>query len=100
MLTTTFLLILIIFTYSVVGMSIFDDVPFGENINKDANFKSFYLSMITLVRCCTKDNWSGLMHDCYASKGVISTFYYISYMVFNADILVNVFVAVIFENFE
>jgi hypothetical protein len=65
MVTTAFLLILILFTYSIVGMSILDDVEFGDNINKDSNFKSFYLSMISLVRCCTRDNWSGYMHDSY-----------------------------------
>jgi hypothetical protein len=40
------------------------------------------------------------MHDSYQSKGGIAIFFFISFMVFNADILVNVFVAVIYENFE
>jgi hypothetical protein len=52
-----------------------------------------------LFRCITKENWTGIMHDCYASKGIIAIFFFISFMVFNSDILVNVFVAVIFENF-
>jgi hypothetical protein len=56
--------------------------------------------MISLVRCCTRDNWTGYMHDSYQSKGGIAIFFFISFMVFNADILVNVFVAVIYENFE
>jgi len=65
MVTTAFLLILVLFTYSVIGMSILDDVQYGDNINENSNFKSFYLSMISLIRACTRDNWNGYMHDCY-----------------------------------
>jgi hypothetical protein len=42
MITTVILLLLVIFTYSIIGMSIFDDVEYGDNIHKDANFKCFY----------------------------------------------------------
>lgn len=56
--------------------------------------------MVSLVRSSTRENWAGYMHDCYKSKGIVAIFFFVSFMIFNADILVNVFVAVIYENFE
>lgn len=59
------LLILIFFTFSVVGMSLFSEQEYGNNYNDDANFKSFYISMMLVFRMSTGDSWNDLMHDCY-----------------------------------
>jgi len=66
-LTTASLLTLILFTFTVAGMSLFGDIDITstEFITKDANFSSFYLSMMTLWRACTGESWNGLMHDCF-----------------------------------
>jgi len=63
--TTSLLLLLILFTFTVAGMSLFGEIEFGDHINEDANFTSFYLSMITLWRACTGESWNGIMHECY-----------------------------------
>jgi hypothetical protein len=57
------LLILIFFTFSVVGMSLFSEQKYGNNYNDDANFKSFYISMMLVFRMATGDSWNDLMHD-------------------------------------
>jgi hypothetical protein len=58
------LLCLIFFTFSVAGMTLFGDMEEGEFINAEANFKTFFLSMMTLIRAATGESWNGLMHDC------------------------------------
>ena len=47
-LNTAALLMLIFFTFSVAGMSLFGKVPAGEFIGEDVSFTSFYLAMKTL----------------------------------------------------
>lgn len=63
-LTTASLLCLILFTFTVAGMNLFSNVAEGEYINKNANFKTFYLAMSTLWRACTGENWNGVMREC------------------------------------
>jgi len=63
-LQTTSLLMLILFTFTVAGMNLFGNIPDGEFINKNANFRSFYIAMMTLWRACTGESWNGIMHDC------------------------------------
>ena len=62
---TAALLSLILFTFGVAGMSLFGTVPEDEFINENVNFKTFYLSMMTLSRASTGESWNGIMHECY-----------------------------------
>ena len=59
------LLSLIFFTFSVAGMDLFANVPDGNNITVDANFRTFYKAFLTLIRCSTGENWNPIMGDCY-----------------------------------
>ncbi len=45
----------------------FGDLEKEVEINADANFKTFYIAFITLIRGATGESWNGLMHDCYES---------------------------------
>jgi hypothetical protein len=54
---------LIIFTFTVAGMDLFGDVKYGQFINHDANFRTFYTGMMLLVRSSTGESWNGVMHD-------------------------------------
>jgi hypothetical protein len=58
------LLMLIFFTFSIAGMGLFGNVPDGDFIDKNVNFRSFYISMMTLFRASTGESWNGIMHDC------------------------------------
>jgi hypothetical protein len=48
----------------------------------------------------TGENWNGIMHDCYASVGAVAVVYWISFQIVNRYIFLNVFIAVVYENFN
>ena len=68
-LNTAGLLSLILFTFSVAGMSLFGPIKITQDgfINKNVNFRGFYDSMLTLWRAATGESWNGIMHACYNS---------------------------------
>lgn len=76
---TAALLTLILFTFSVAGMSLFGGVPDGEFIDHNVNFKSFYIAMMTLFRASTGESWNGIMHDCQKSEGLIAVFFWTAF---------------------
>ena len=57
------LLILIWFTFSVAGMNLFSRADFYEEYSENANFTSFYLSMLMMIRCSTGEKWNVIMHE-------------------------------------
>ena len=61
---TAALLMLILFTFSVAGMSLFGSIEFNDTINKNTNFKTFYQSMMALSRASTGESWNAIMHAC------------------------------------
>jgi hypothetical protein len=81
-------------------MNLFGDMEYGEYINENANFTTFYLAITTLWRCCTGESWNGLMHDCMDQIGNIAILYWISFELISFFIFMNVFIAVICENFN
>lgn len=60
------LFLLILFTFTVAGMDLFGELESGEDgfINKDANFRTFYVGIMVLGRAATGESWNGIMHDC------------------------------------
>jgi hypothetical protein len=96
------LYMLIIFTFSVAGMALFGDIELGItgtiNVN-NVNFKSFYMSSTVLIRASTGESWNQIMHDC-SVKGIASTIFWISFQLFSFFIFLNVFIAVIYEEFQ
>ena len=94
------LLFLVFFTFSVAGMDLFGDIKKGGDINHQANFWTFYKAFTTLLRASTGENWTGLMHDCEEFTGTIGVFYWLIFILAAQFIIINVFVAVIYENFN
>lgn len=95
------LMFLIFFTFAVAGMGLFGTVPHGEFVNKDANFETFYMAVVTLFRASTGESWNGIMHDCSSGgKTVLSVIFWISFVLMAFFIFMNVFIAVIYENFN
>ena len=99
-LNTAALLMLIFFTFSVAGMSLFGKVPAGEFIGENVSFTSFYLAMMTLWRASTGESWNGIMHDCFDSQGLISVVFWLMFQLIAFFIFMNVFIAVIGESFN
>ncbi len=75
------LLLLIIFTFAVAGMDIFGEMPQTDNITYNANFETFYLAMMLLIRASTGENWNSVMIDCYSNNGIIAIFYWVVFII-------------------
>lgn len=99
-LNTAALLMLIFFTFSVAGMGLFGVVPDGDFIDKNVNFRSFYIAMMTLWRASTGESWNGIMHECTISEGFISVCFWLLFQLIAFFIFMNVFIAVIGESFN
>jgi len=99
-LNTAALLMLIFFTFSVAGMGLFGVVEDGDFIDKNVNFRSFYIAMMTLSRAATGESWNGIMHECTNSEGFISVAYWLLFQLISFFIFMNVFIAVIGESFN
>ncbi|CAF1388364.1 unnamed protein product [Rotaria sordida] len=113
------LLFLIMFIYSIFGMSFFAYVRKSAGITDLLNFETFPNSMIVLFHICTNAGWSDVFQaltndqppDCDPTiispshKGdcgdkIIATSYLISYVIITSLVVVNMYIAVILENFS
>jgi len=104
------LMCLVLLIYSIAGMALFGKVRPGQFVNRDANFSTFLRSMFTLFRSCTGEAWNGIMHDlmvdepfCRGSacgRPVVAPIYYLTFIVICTFLFLNVFVAVVVNNFE
>ena len=97
---TAALLTLILFTFSVAGMSLFGTVPYNDFVDDNVNFKSFYIAMMTLFRASTGESWNGIMHDCFEGEGMMAVIFWIAFQLMSFFIFMNVFIAVIGESFD
>lgn len=93
------LLILIWFVFSIIGMNIFSKQEFGDAYNQDANFTSFYISMLLMIRCSTGGRWNDIMHEMYSEDGLIVIFFWVFFVLIVFFVLMNVFIAVIGKSF-
>lgn len=99
-LTTAILLLLLLFTFAVAGMSLFGQVSDGDVFDKHVNFKTFYNAIITLWRACTGESWNAIMHECFKEKGWLAVIFWVTFQLLTFFIFMNVFIAVIYENFR
>lgn len=65
------LLLLFLYMYSVLGVFLFSEVQLQENLNTHANFQSFGVAFLTLLRCSTGEAWDSIMMDTVRSKTII-----------------------------
>ncbi|CAM9436934.1 unnamed protein product [Chrysoparadoxa australica] len=57
------LLFLLFFIYAVLGVQLFAKVASNDDYNVHANFRSFWVALLTLFRFSTGENWNGYMHS-------------------------------------
>lgn len=95
------LLLLSFFVFAVLGMNFFGEVrQDGVWITSYNNFEHFGSTMLLLFRCITGENWNGIMHY-LANEGYhVAIPYFLFFLVSNTYMMINLFVAVILENFE
>nr|QQY02590.1 voltage-dependent R-type calcium channel subunit alpha-1E [Cryptocotyle lingua] len=107
------LLIAILFFIScIIGMQVFGNIRTNHEtqINDHNNFKTFGNGLTLLFRCATGENWQEIMLDCSAGKqcersqeSCGSSFTYPYFVIFNflcTFLMLNLFVAVIMDNFD
>lgn len=111
------LLFLVMFIYSIFGMSFFMHVAHTKGIDDMFNFETFFRSMIILFQISTSAGWSdaldGLMNeeecnstatdfrpngDC-GNVGQAIVFL-VTYLVISFLVVINMYIAVILENFS
>ncbi|XP_028623112.1 sodium channel protein type 11 subunit alpha [Grammomys surdaster] len=109
------LLFLVMFIYAIFGMNWFSKVKKGSGIDDIFNFKTFSGSMLCLFQITTSAGWDTLLNPmlesdahahCNSSSGDscqqprIAIVYFVSYIIISFLIVVNMYIAVILENFN
>ncbi|CAM4535742.1 unnamed protein product [Lepidochelys kempii] len=115
------LLFLVMFIYAIFGMSNFAYVKREAGIDDMFNFETFGNSMICLFQITTSAGWDGLLSpilnsgepDCDPNKPhpgssvkgdcgnpSVGIFFFVSYIIISFLVVVNMYIAVILENFS
>lgn len=112
------LLFLVMFIYAIFGMSFFMNVKQRYGIDETFNFGTFFKSFILLFQICTSAGWDSVLaaimddtdcnkvaneeegkeSDC-GSRG-IAIAYLCSYLVISFLVILNMYIAVILENYS
>ncbi|XP_073757951.1 sodium channel protein type 11 subunit alpha isoform X3 [Callorhinus ursinus] len=106
------LLFLVMFIYAIFGMSSFCRVKEEHGIDDIFNFKTFVGSILCLFQITTSAGWDALLKPMLQSKDscnpnldsrhlpAIAITYFVSYIIISFLIVVNMYIAVILENFN
>ncbi|XP_068997745.1 LOW QUALITY PROTEIN: voltage-dependent L-type calcium channel subunit alpha-1D-like [Embiotoca jacksoni] len=113
------LIAMIFFIYAVIGMQSFGKVAVDDNthINRNCNFQTFFNAVLVLFRCATGEQWQEVMlaalpgRRCdpesdtepgeeFTCGSNLSYIYFISFFMLCAYLIINLFIAVIMDNFE
>ena len=91
-------------------MHLFSHIKEGTHLKRNANFSNFAVAMLTLFRISSGADWNGLMHDMMISEGctegvdcgspILAPIYYVSFLLLASFILLNLFVAVVLDQFK
>ncbi|XP_045927643.1 voltage-dependent L-type calcium channel subunit alpha-1C isoform X5 [Micropterus dolomieu] len=114
------LIVMLFFIYAVIGMQMFGKIALQDNtqINRNNNFQTFPQAVLLLFRCATGEAWQEIMlacspkrpcekgstnenntssEDCGSQFAII---YFVSFYMLCAFLIINLFVAVIMDNFD
>ncbi|XP_013860266.1 voltage-dependent L-type calcium channel subunit alpha-1C isoform X2 [Austrofundulus limnaeus] len=114
------LIVMLFFIYAVIGMQMFGKIALRDHtqINRNNNFQTFPQAVLLLFRCATGEAWQEIMLACSpnrpcekgstnenstASEDCGSQFaiiYFVSFYMLCAFLIINLFVAVIMDNFD
>jgi hypothetical protein len=98
-----FLLGLMIFMYSIIGMQMFGQIPYGEFINKNDKFNDVFSSSRLLFQIATGQDFMNLVSELsqVAPDAVLGSFTFVcSFYTIVKWVCLNIFVVVLLENFE
>uniref|UniRef100_A0A667YA03 Voltage-dependent L-type calcium channel subunit alpha n=1 Tax=Myripristis murdjan TaxID=586833 RepID=A0A667YA03_9TELE len=113
------LIAMLFFIYAVIGMQVFGKIAMvdGTHINRNNNFQTFPQAVLLLFRCATGEAWQEIMLACMPGKlcdpesdynpgeemtcgSGFAIIYFISFYMLCAFLIINLFVAVIMDNFD
>ncbi|XP_011880299.1 PREDICTED: voltage-dependent calcium channel type D subunit alpha-1 isoform X2 [Vollenhovia emeryi] len=112
------LIIMLFFIYAVIGMQVFGKIAIDDEtaIDRNNNFQTFPQAVLVLFRSATGEAWQEIMMACSSSKKCESNSdednketgcgsdiafpYFISFYVLCSFLIINLFVAVIMDNFD
>ncbi|XP_067384290.1 calcium channel, voltage-dependent, L type, alpha 1F subunit isoform X3 [Channa argus] len=113
------LIAMIFFIYAVIGMQTFGKIAMQDHtqINRNNNFQTFPQAVLLLFRCATGEAWQEIMLASLPGKRCdpesdyepgeelscgsnFAIVYFISFFMLCAFLIINLFVAVIMDNFD
>ncbi|KAG5282274.1 hypothetical protein AALO_G00054190 [Alosa alosa] len=113
------LIAMIFFIYAVIGMQTFGKVAIDDTtaINRNNNFQQFFMAVLCLFRCATGEQWQDIMlaalpgQRCdpesdfgpgeeFTCGSNLAYLYFISFFMLCSFLIINLFIAVIMDNFE
>uniref|UniRef100_A0A8C1NZK6 Voltage-dependent L-type calcium channel subunit alpha n=1 Tax=Cyprinus carpio TaxID=7962 RepID=A0A8C1NZK6_CYPCA len=113
------LIAMIFFIYGVIGMQTFGKIAIDDSteLSRNNNFQTFFMAVLLLFRCATGEQWQQIMlaalpgRRCdpesdfepgeeYSCGSNLAYLYFISFFALCAFLIINLFIAVIMDNFE
>ncbi|KAB1260074.1 Voltage-dependent P/Q-type calcium channel subunit alpha-1A, partial [Camelus dromedarius] len=118
------LIAMLFFIYAIIGMQVFGNIGIDVEdedsdeddfqITEHNNFRTFFQALMLLFRSATGEAWHNIMLSCLSGKpcdknsGILTHecgnefayFYFVSFIFLCSFLMLNLFVAVIMDNFE
>ncbi|KAK3783093.1 hypothetical protein RRG08_054985 [Elysia crispata] len=117
------LILMLFFIFAIIGMQVFGSIKLDSktSINRHNNFRSFFQALILLFRCATGEAWQQIMQSCLSGRpcdpasvgpdeldetaetgcgSFIAYIYFVSFIFLCSFLMLNLFVAVIMDNFD
>ncbi|XP_069460425.1 voltage-dependent P/Q-type calcium channel subunit alpha-1A isoform X15 [Ambystoma mexicanum] len=113
------LIAMLFFIYAIIGMQVFGNINIDEDdeetaITEHNNFRTFFQALMLLFRSATGEGWHDIMLSCLGGKACdprsgiresecgneFAYFYFVSFIFLCSFLMLNLFVAVIMDNFE
>ncbi|XP_068166230.1 calcium channel, voltage-dependent, N type, alpha 1B subunit, a [Antennarius striatus] len=110
------LIAMLFFIYAIIGMQVFGNIDLNEDtaINHHNNFRTFLQALMLLFRSATGEAWHEIMLSCLSHQACdersgsqgkecgsdFAYFYFVSFIFLCSFLMLNLFVAVIMDNFE
>uniref|UniRef100_A0A8C5T4X8 Voltage-dependent N-type calcium channel subunit alpha-1B n=1 Tax=Laticauda laticaudata TaxID=8630 RepID=A0A8C5T4X8_LATLA len=110
------LIAMLFFIYAIIGMQVFGNIALDDDsaINRHNNFQTFLQALMLLFRSATGEAWHEIMLACLSNQPCdehsnlsrnecgsdFAYFYFVSFIFLCSFLMLNLFVAVIMDNFE
>uniref|UniRef100_A0A671YLF7 Voltage-dependent T-type calcium channel subunit alpha-1H n=1 Tax=Sparus aurata TaxID=8175 RepID=A0A671YLF7_SPAAU len=103
--TFCMLLMLFIFTFSILGMHLFGckfslKTENGDTIPDRKNFDTLLWAIVTVFQILTQEDWNVVLYNGMASTSPWAALYFVALMTFGNYVLFNLLVAILVEGFQ